>query len=309
MLRTFNDILDAAAQCGAMKLVVADPVPSDIPPVAAAAQAGLVDPCFVGNAAAIRTLLAETAPGAEWCRIADEREPERILRRAMELLARGDGDILMSGGLGHRAVLDAVNDRTWELVPAGGLVSFVSLFPFVMQNRLILVTDTYLNDRPSLVEKRDILANAIRLARLLGVETPGAAALAAIENVNPAIPSTLDAAILSKMGERGQFGKAVVEGPIDIDCTLSRAAAERKGLVSPVTGEADIYLVPEIDSGYLLAEALVFIGKMRTAGVLMGTARPVVLSAPCLSVEERVVEIAVACLLAGNQHGESCRNL
>ncbi len=303
MLRTFNDILDAAAHCGAMKLVVADPSPSDIPPVIAAVKAGLVDPCFVGNAAVVRTLLAGPAQGAERCVIVDEREPERMLRRAMELLARGDGDILMSGGLGHRAVLDAINDRTWEMVPAGGIVSFVSLFPFVMQNRLILVTDTYLNDRPSLVEKRDILANAVSLARLLGVETPAAAVLAAIEHVNPAIPSTLDAAILSKMGERGQFGKAVVEGPIDIDCALSRAAAGRKGLVSAVTGEADIYLVPEVDSGYLLAEALVFIGKMRTAGVLLGTSRPVVLSAPCLTVEERVVEIAVACLLAAHRNG------
>jgi len=292
-----------------MKLIVPDPSPADIPPIAAAAEAGLVDPCFIGDTRIIQALLAESAPGAVPCRMVDERDPAEMPDRAMELLARGDGDILMSGGVSHRAVLGALRDRKWGLVSNGGILSYVSLFSFTRQNRLILVTDTYLNDRPSLVEKQGILANAISLARLLGVETPGAAVLAAIENVNPAIPSTLDAAVLSKMGERGQFGKALVEGPIDIDCTLSREAARRKGLASPVTGEADIYLVPEIDSGYLLAEALVFIGKMRTAGVLMGTARPVVLSAPCLSVEERVVEIAVACLLAGNQHGESCRNL
>jgi phosphotransacetylase len=129
---------------------------------------------------------------------------------------------------------------------------------------------------------------------------PKTAVLAAIEQINPKISSTLDAAILSKMAERGQFNQAIVEGPLDIDCTLSQLAAERKGVKSVVTGNADIYLVPEIDSGYLLAEALVFFGRMQMAGVVMGTVKPVILDLPFVSRQDRIVEIALACLLSGD---------
>ena len=131
------------------------------------------------------------------------------------------------------------------------------------------------------------------------------AVLAAIEQVNPNIPSTLDAAILSKMCARGQFGKALVEGPLDIDCSLSPVAASRKGIESPVTGNVDIYLVPEVDTGCLLAEFLVCIGKIPTAGMVMGTTCPVILNVPFVSDECRLVEIALASLALskGDEHG------
>ncbi len=108
-----------------------------------------------------------------------------------------------------------------------------------------------------------ILENALFLSAILGIDTPKVSVLAAVEQVNPGIPSTLDAAILSKMSERGQFGKALVDGPLDIDCSLSHLAAKRKGINSNVTGNVDIYLVPEIDTGYLLAESLVCFGRIR----------------------------------------------
>jgi len=167
------------------------------------------------------------------------------------------------------------------------------------RKKLILITDTYVNNSPGIAEKQAILENALALARRLGIEQPKTAALAAIEQVNPGIPSTLDAAILSKMADRRQFGNAVVEGPLDIDCALSSVAAERKGLKSEVTGNVDIYLVPEIDTGHLLAEALVFFGRMQTAGAVMGTSSPVILKMPFVSKENRLVEIALACLLCG----------
>ncbi|MGZ6275780.1 MAG: phosphate acyltransferase, partial [Syntrophales bacterium] len=150
---------------------------------------------------------------------------------------------------------------------------------------------------PGVTEKQLILAQAIKLAGLLGIEVPKVAVLAAIEQVNPSIPSTLDAAILSKMAERRQFGNAIVEGPLDIDCALSHVAAARKGLKSVVTGNVDIYLAPEIESGYLLTQSLVFIGKMEMAGVLMGMTNPVILNLPFVTRENRLVEIALACLI------------
>jgi len=154
-----------------------------------------------------------------------------------------------------------------------------------------------MNNSPSLAEKQIILEHALRLAAILGLDAPKVAALAAIEQVNLNIPSTLDAAILSKMAERKQFGRAVVEGPLDIDCALSEAAAARKGLKSSVTGNVDIYLVPEVDTGHLLAEALVFFGKMETAGAIMGTTNPVIMNLPFVSHKSRIVEIAIASLM------------
>ena len=147
-----------------------------------------------------------------------------------------------------------------------------------------------MNNYPGVTEKQLILEHAIKLAGLLGIEAPKVAALAAIEQVNPSIPSTLDAAVLSKMSERKQFGRAVVEGPLDIDCALSHVAAGRKGVKSAVTGNVDIYLVPEIESGYLLAQSLVFLGKMEMAGVLMGVTKPVIVNLPFVSRENKIVK-------------------
>jgi phosphate butyryltransferase len=194
--------------------------------------------------------------------------------------------------------MDAVRDAKNGL-RKGKLMSYISVFQLPKPEKLFLVTNTFINNSPSLAEKQFILEHALRLAATLGIDAPKVAALAAIEQINLNIPSTLDAAILSKMSERKQFGRAVVEGPLDIDCALSEAAAARKGLRSPVTGNVDIYLVPEVDTGHLLAEALVFFGKMATAGVIMGTTNPVIMNLPFVSEENRFVEIAIASLMCG----------
>jgi len=201
----------------------------------------------------------------------------------------------MQGGLTQRALMGAVLDEESGMKKAR-VVSYASVFQLLKTEKLILVTDTFLNNNPGLIEKQAVLDNALQLERLLGVESPKVAVLAAIEQVNPGIPSTLDAAVLSKMAERRQFGKALVEGPLDIDCALSQAAAGRKGVQSVVTGNVDIYLVPEVDTGYLLAEALVFFGKMPAVGAILGTTKPVILDLPFISDENRVVEIALACV-------------
>ena len=299
MMNSFKDILNAAKQGGAKKLAVPCPVAEDIPLLADAAAAGLISPCFFGDGKTIRALISASTLAAGKYEILEESDPQQVLGRALAAVRNGSSDILMQGGVAHQELLDAFYNKEQGLLPKGGIISFVSVFALLKHEKLILVTDTFINNHPTLVEKQQILANALQLARILDIETPKTAVLAAIEQVNPGIPSTLDAAILSKMAERGQFGKAIVEGPLDIDCALSRVAAERKGLRSVVTGNVDIYLVPEIDTGHLLAEALVFFGGMQTAGVVMGTARPVILNLPFVSYENRIVEIALASLLSG----------
>ncbi len=303
MLNTFKDILAAARQGGVRKLAVPMPTAADVSLAAAAVTAGLARPCFVGDAGAIKPLAAATTLREGDYELWEEKNPQQGLKRALNAVRDGAADIILQGGVTPGDFVAALQDREQGLGSKATVVSYVSLYPLRKREKLILITDTYLNNRPSLVEKQQILANALGLARLLGIEAPKAAVLAAIEQVNPGIPSTLDAAILAKMGERRQFGKALVEGPLDIDCALSQAAAGRKGVQSPVTGNVDVYLVPEIDTGHLLAEALVFFGGMQTAGAVLGTTKPALLKLPFVTEENRLVEIALAALLAGKGGG------
>ena len=305
MLNSFKEILAAARQGGVKKLVVPCPIAADLPLLTEAAAAGFIFPCLVGDGKTMEVLVNRSPLAAEKYEIVDENDPGSVLGRAIAMVREGRGDILMQGGAAPQELLDAIRDKEQGLLPKGGIISFVSVFPLLKRGKLILVTDTFINNNPTIVEKQQILENALQLARILGIEAPKVAVLAAIEQVNPGIPSTLDAAILSKMAERRQFGKAIVEGPLDMDCALSQVAAGRKGLQSVVTGNVDIYLVPEIDTGLPLAEALVFFGKMQTAGMVMGTSKPVILNLPFVSDENRMVEIALACLacLKGGTNG------
>jgi phosphate butyryltransferase len=305
MMNSFRDIIDAARQGGIRKMIVPSPVAADLPPLAEAANTGLIVPCFVGDGKTLKNLVKDLRLAAGSYELIEENDPAKVLMRALAAVRDGAGDILMQGGIPAGEFLDAIRDKEDGLVLKGGIVSYVSIFPLLKREKLILVTDTLINNNPTLVEKQQILNNALSLAAILGFETPKTAVLAAIEQVNPGIPSTLDAAILSKMGERRQFGKAIVEGPLDIDCALSQVAAKRKGLRSAVTGNVDIYLVPEVDTGLLLAEALVFFGGMKMAGVIMGTAKPVIMNLPIVAAENRIVEIALACLRGGKggRHG------
>lgn len=297
MLNSFKEILAAAKQGGVKKLVVPCPIAADFPLLAAASAAGLIMPILVGTGTSLEALVSGTPLATEKFEIVDENGPGNQLGRAIAMVRNGKADILMQGGVAPQDLVDALRDKEQGLLPKGGIISYISTFQLLKREKLILVTDTFFNNNPTLVEKQKILENALQFARILGMEAPKVAVLAAIEQVNPGISSTLDAAILSKMGERRQFGKAIVEGPLDIDCALSQVAAGRKGLQSVVTGNVDIYLVPEIDTGHLLAEALVFFGKMQMAGMVMGTSKPVIMNLPFVSAENRRVEIALACLV------------
>jgi len=305
MMKSFEDIVEAAKRAKPARLVTFFRA-ADLGPICRAAAAGFIVPCLIGDRKALEAIAGKSPLAMLEHEIVDEGYPGAGLRRAISLVREKRADILMQGGFDHDTFLSAVLDARTGLLKRKA-ASYVSVFELTESGRLILVTDTFLNNYPGLAEKRLILENALALSAVLGIDTPRVSVLAAIEQVNPGIPSTLDAAILSKMSERGQFGKAFVEGPLDIDCSLSSLAAKRKGIESGVTGNVDIYLVPEIDTGYLLAESLVCFGRIHTAGMLMGTTRPVILDVPFISDECKLVEIALASLALekGEEYGEA----
>jgi phosphate butyryltransferase len=302
-MQCFEDILEAATG-GKPRRLVTSLKEEDLDLLCRATGAGYIIPCLVGDRNAIEKLIEGSPLVSLDHEIVDEKDPDSILHRAISLVGERRADILMQGGIDQNALLSITLDERRGLLRSRA-ASYVSVFELPGPGgKLIFVTDTYFNNYPDISRKQRILENALRFSAILGIETPMVSVLAAIELVNPGIPSTLDAAILSKMSERGQFGKALVEGPLDIDCSLSYAAAKRKGIDSPVTGKVDIYLVPEIDTGYLLAESLVSIGRIRTAGMLLGTTCPVILNVPFVPDDCRIVEIALACVTLKRGEGD-----
>jgi len=223
--------------------------------------------------------------------------PEEALMKAMEMLRESKADILFQSGIRLNDLLFAVLD-SGSGIKSRLHTSHACMFFLPGRKTPVLITDTFIHAHPGLTEKQAIIENSIKLWKAIGFEKPKIAALAVLEYVNPKIHSTIDSAVLSKMAERGQFGDALIEGPLDIDCALSRTAALRKGVSREVAGDADIYLVHDAESGYLFAEHLVFIGKLECAGVLLGALKPVIIDMPFFSDNGRLASIAMAALLA-----------
>lgn len=303
MIGTFKKIIETAENEGDRKRVV---VPwasrKNMQILSKASERNFIMPLFVGKGREIEMLVKSTPLASLNHEIIDEKDSGRAIYKAIQIIKENQADILMQGNVPHQMFIDSILDREKGLL-RNKLASFVSVFQLLKRDKLILVTDTYINSFPTLAEKQLILENALGLVRIFEVDSPKVAALASIEQVNPSIPSTLDASILSKMSQRMQFGDVIVEGPLDIDCALDKDAALRKGVNSIVTGNVDIYLAPDIEVGYPLAQLLVFIGKMQMAGMLMGTSNPIILDLPFVSNENKVAEIALAALICERGKG------
>ena len=175
--------------------------------------------------------------------------------------------------------------------------SHVFVLEAPLYDRPIFITDAAINIYPTLEEKTDIIQNAIDLAHVLGVAEPRVAILSAVETVNPKITSTLDAAALCKMADRGQIHGAILDGPLAFDTAVNAEAARVKNLKSPVAGVADILLVPDLESGNMLAKQLEYLGGARLAGVVLGGRVPIILTSRADSSESRVVSCAIASAL------------
>jgi phosphate acetyltransferase/phosphate butyryltransferase len=181
----------------------------------------------------------------------------------------------------------------------GRRLSHVYVMDVPSYPRPLLVTDAAINIAPDLATKRDIAQNAIDLARAIGIESPRLAVLSAVETVNPAMPSTLDAAALCKMGQRGQITGGIIDGPLAFDNAVNARAAAEKGIESPVAGRADILLVPDIEAGNMVAKQLTFLAGADAAGVVVGARIPIVLTSRADDARTRLASCAVALMLAG----------
>ncbi len=215
----------------------------------------------------------------------------------MALVHDGEAELLMKGSLHTDVLMHEV------VAHDGGLrtprrLSHVYVMDVPSYPRPLLVTDAAVNIAPTLEEKRDIVQNAIDLAHIMGTETPRVAILSAVETVNPALRSTLDAAALCKMADRGQITGALLDGPLAFDNAVSPEAAKQKGIVSQVAGRADILVVPDLEAGNILAKQLSFLAGADAAGVVIGALVPIILTSRADSERTRIASCAVAVLMA-----------
>ena len=262
-----------------------------------AAEAGLIDPVLVGPSARIKEVATIYGIDISRYRLVDVEFAPDAAQTAAMLARDGHVEALMKGSLHTDELMGAVVRKENGLrTPLR--ISHVFVMNVPTYQRTLLITDAAINIAPSLEDKAHIVQNAINLAKVLGVETPNVAILSAVENINLKIPSTLEAAVLCKMAERGQIRGGVLDGPLAFDNAISAEAATTKGINSPVAGVADILLVPDLDSGNMLAKQLSFLANADAAGIVLGAKVPIILTSRADNLRSRLASCAVAALLA-----------
>jgi phosphate acetyltransferase len=264
---------------------------------AEAAAAGLIIPVLIGPEAKIRLAAAAAEIDIGAFRLEPTPHSHAAAKRAVMMARAGEVEMLMKGSLHTDELMAAV------VATDGGLrterrISHVYVMDVPAYPRPLLITDAAINIDPDLEAKRDIVQNAIDLAHVLGVECPKVAVLSAIETINPKLRSTLEAAALCKMAERGQITGGVLDGPLALDNAVNMAAAKGKGITSPVAGQADILIVPDLEAGNMLAKQLTFLAGADAAGVVLGARVPIVLTSRSDSARTRIASCAVAVLMA-----------
>jgi phosphate acetyltransferase/phosphate butyryltransferase len=291
-------LLERARPLGAIRVAVVHPC--DATSLAAALDAramGIVDPILVAPRAKLERIARENKLDLAGIAIEDVAHSHAAAAQAVALARAGKVEALMKGSLHTDEIMGAVVAADTGLRTARR-ISHCFLMYTPAYPRPFIITDAGVNIAPTLDEKADIVRNAIALAQIIGVHKPHVAILAAVETVNSRMPATLDAAALCKMADRGQITGGVLDGPLAFDNAISADAARMKGIVSPVAGQADVLVVPDLESGNMLAKQLEYLGGASSAGIVMGARVPVVLTSRSDTCESRIASCALAVLVA-----------
>jgi phosphate acetyltransferase len=257
------------------------------------ARAGLIVPILVGPETKIRAVAAAEAVDLQPYQLVPTRHSHEAAERAVAMARTGEVEALMKGSLHTDELMHEVVSKETGLRTARR-ITHVFVMDVPTCSRLLFITDAAINIAPDLLTKRDIVQNAIDLAQVLGVAVPKVAILSAVETPTPEIRSTIDAAALCKMAERGQITGGILDGPLAFDNAISEEAAKGKGIESPVAGRADILVVPDLESGNMLAKQLEYLGDAQAAGIVLGARAPIVLTSRADSPSARIASCAVA---------------
>jgi phosphotransacetylase len=262
-----------------------------------AAKLGLIEPVLVGPEDKIRAVADAEGVDLSPYRLVPTEHSHAAAEKAVALVRAGEGEALMKGSLHTDALMGAVVSSATGL-RTSRRISHVFVMDVPTYSRALCITDAAINIAPTLEDKMHIAQNVIDLAQVLGVAEPKMAILSAVETINPKIPSTLEAAALCKMADRGQITGGILDGPLAFDNAISEEAAKTKKINSPVAGKADILLVPDLEAGNMLAKQLQYLAGADAAGIVLGARVPIVLTSRADNVRTRLASIAVMKLVA-----------
>jgi len=261
-----------------------------------AAAEGLIKPTLIGDVAEMKVLAAKTGVDINRFPVVDAESEVSAAEICVAMCRKGEAQAMMKGSLHTDELMKVAMARDTGL-RTSRRISHVFVMDTPAYARTLLITDAAINIKPEFEDKIHIVQNAIDLAHALGIPEPKVALLSAVETVNPKIPSTMEAAALCKMADRGQITGGILDGPLAFDTAVSVKAAAIKHLDSPVTGMADILVVPDLESGNMLAKQLEYLGGAQLAGIVLGARVPVILTSRADSAETRLTSCAVAVLL------------
>ncbi|MCP5420428.1 MAG: bifunctional enoyl-CoA hydratase/phosphate acetyltransferase [Gammaproteobacteria bacterium] len=290
-------LVEMTAQLEPIATAVVHPVdPVSLGGTVRAAQARLIQPLLIGPAGKIRAAADEAGIDITPFELLDVPHSHAAAAKAVDLARAGQVGIIKKGSL-HTDELMAEVVRSTCGLRTERRISHVFVMDVPTYPKPLLITDSAVNIDPDLLDKRDIIQNAIDLAQVMGVERPKVAILSAVETVTPKLKATMDAAALCKMADRGQIVGGILDGPLAFDNAISKKAALTKGIQSPVAGDADILLVPDLEAGNMLSKQLIYLSNAAAAGIVLGARVPIVLTSRADGDLERMASCAVAVLM------------
>lgn len=298
MSKNFNELFTKVK--GICKKRVSVAVAQDEPVLEAIKEVvheGLVEAILVGNKEEILEMAEKIKMDLTKIEIIDEKDTKKAALKAVEIVSSGKADMVMKGLVDTATFLRSVLNKEIGL-RTGKLMSHVAVFDLEKMDRLLFLTDAAFNTYPDLKAKKDMIGNAVQVAKACGIETPKVGVIAPVEVVNPDMQATVDAALLAKMSDRGQIKGCIVDGPFALDNAVSEEAAYHKGITSPVAGKADILLLPSIDVANVMYKTLTYMSNSKNGGVLVGTSAPVILTSRADSFHTKVNSIILAALIA-----------
>ena len=298
MAKSFNDLLDLAKLRGPKKVAVAVAQDRDVlSSIKNATELKIADPILVGDKNEIENIAKELNFDLYNVEIIHEEDKVEACRIATSLVSSGKAHVLMKGLVDTSIIMKTVLDGEIGL-RTGNVISHVAVFDLPTYHKVFIVTDAAMNIEPDVKQKKEIIENAVILARAIDIERPKVAVIASKEKVSPKMEATVHAQELVEMNRNGEITDCIVDGPLALDNAVSKESARIKGIESEVAGDADILLVPNIDAGNVLYKALTFLANAKSAGLIVGTRSPIVLTSRADNDESKLNSIALAVLMA-----------
>ncbi|WP_294154966.1 phosphate butyryltransferase [uncultured Clostridium sp.] len=298
MSKNFDDLFSRLKEIETKKVAVA--VAQDEPVLEAVKEAdekGIANAVLVGDKEKIQEIADKIDMDLSKFEIMDIKDPKKATLEAVKLVSSGNADMLMKGLIDTATFLRSVLNKEVGL-RTGKVMSHVSVFEIEGWDRLFFITDVAFNTYPELKDKITIINNAVSVAHACGIEKPKVGVVCPVEVVNSNMPSTVDAALLAKMSDRGQFKGCVVDGPFALDNAISMEAAQHKGVKGEVAGQADILMMPNIETGNVMYKTLTYFAPVKNGCLLVGTSAPAILTSRADTFETKVNSIALAALVA-----------